>query len=82
MLLLVVLSIIIQKKYFFCFKFELVRAQTCCFALPIKSRKKLAYDVFDAFATQPTLLMSLMQAAAHNMAALAVMFLQLSSIDF
>ena len=52
-------------------------------SLPMKSRKRLAPGIFDTLPRILALFMtSLMQTAGHKMAALMVMCLQLSNVDF
>ena len=53
--------------------------------LPMKSRTSLTCDVFDTFVTGPGLvydMTSLIQTTGHKMAALTVVFLRLSNVEF
>ena len=51
--------------------------------LPMKSRRSLAHDIYDNFATHAGLVVtSLLQTAGHKMAAPTVMFLPLSIVTF
>ena len=69
----------------FCVKFELHRADLL---LPMESRKHLAGDVFDTFASQatrgPCYDITEMHTAGHKMAALifSIFFCYFSTVDF
>ena len=81
----VVLSVIVQKIYFFRFEFELLGTQPYWFPLQMKSGQWLIHDVFDwSFLPQRQALFvtSLIQPAGQKIAVAVVLFARLWIVDF